>query len=218
MTARLTVEQVPLGDLRPYPGNARRGDVDAIAESLERNGQYRPLVVQRSTGYVLGGNHTLQAAQRLRWPTVQVTYLDVDDDAARRIMLADNRTADLGAYDDRALLALLRDLGDDLSGTGYEEEDYDALLASLDEPGPQEPTALIPADRPPAVPREAPSYSDYEAAYASDARILALPFPPDRHAWVVEKLSKAAADRGLESHADALLALLTDAYDEEPPP
>ena len=61
----LTVERIKLGDLRPLPGNARRGDVDAIVDSLRRNGQFRPLVVQRSTGYVLGGNHTLQAAQRL---------------------------------------------------------------------------------------------------------------------------------------------------------
>ena len=120
----LTVERVQLGKLRPYPGNARRGDVDAIAESLSVNGQFRPLVVQRSTGYVLAGNHTLQAAQRLHWSAVDVTYLDVDDAAARRIVIADNRTADLGGYDDRALLALLRDLGEDsLAGTGYGEEE-----------------------------------------------------------------------------------------------
>jgi hypothetical protein len=52
---RLEVVQAPLGDLRPYPGNARRHDVDAIAGSLRVNGQFRPLVVQRGTSHVLGG-------------------------------------------------------------------------------------------------------------------------------------------------------------------
>jgi ParB-like nuclease domain len=50
---------VPTADLRPYPGNPRRGDLEAIKDSLERNGQYRPIVVNRRTMEVLAGNHTL---------------------------------------------------------------------------------------------------------------------------------------------------------------
>lgn len=39
--------KVPIGDLEHYPGNPRRGDVAALKASLERNGQYRPIVVNR---------------------------------------------------------------------------------------------------------------------------------------------------------------------------
>ncbi|MFM9590734.1 hypothetical protein ACKI16_29530 [Streptomyces scabiei] len=62
-------EVVPLTALRPFPGNAKRGDVPTILDSLRRNGQYRGLIV-RPTGdsssdhpplTVLAGNHTLMA-------------------------------------------------------------------------------------------------------------------------------------------------------------
>jgi len=185
--------------------------------------------VQRSTGFVLGGNHTLQAAQKLKWAAVDVTYLDVDDDAARKIVVADNRTSDLGGYDDRALVQLLRELGDEgLEGTGYDLDDYDELLAALqeadDDDPPQEPTVLVPVGEvvaPPSagtVVRQTPTYEEYREAYASGpSRFLAFTYPPARYAWVVEKLEKVTADRGLPSHADALLDLLSAAYGEVPP-
>lgn len=44
---------VPIGDVRPRRGNPRQGNVDLIAESLARNGQYRPIVVNKPTGEVL---------------------------------------------------------------------------------------------------------------------------------------------------------------------
>lgn len=223
MPERLTVEQTPLGDLRPYPGNARRGDVDAIAESMRVNGQYAPLVVQRSTGHVLVGNHRLRAAQKLGWPSVQVTYLDVDDEGARRIVLADNRTADLGSYDEPALLALLRDLGEDLSGTGYDAEDFDALLASLDE-APDEPPPSTPSGREPAARPSGPPPPEYEEAYSSKAaRFLTLNYPLARYVWIMERLTALAEEEGVPDVAAAVLRLVetwtgdtAPAEDDEP--
>lgn len=127
----LNIEYVPTDAVSTHPENARRGDVDAIAESIDTNGMYRPIVVQRSTGYILAGNHTYLAAVQHGDTEVPVTYLDVDDTAARRIMIADNRHADLGDYDDEALLDLLRGLPD-LEGTGYDEDSLDALASALD--------------------------------------------------------------------------------------
>ena len=133
-TKGLKVEQVKTGQLNLHPHNARQGDVGAICQSLEAHGQYRPLVVQRSTGYVLAGNHTLQAAQALGWTEVDVTYLDVDDDQALRILLVDNRSNDLATYDNSVLTDLLEslvrsDFG--LEGTGFDGSDLDDLLAEF---------------------------------------------------------------------------------------
>lgn len=127
------IETVPLDALQTYPGNPRRGNVEAIGESLKENHQFSPLVVQRATGYVLSGNHTFTAAHRLGWPTIDVVYVDVDDDRAKKIVLAANRTADLARYDDEALTELLESLDGDLSGTGYTAEDLDAILTGLDD-------------------------------------------------------------------------------------
>ena len=121
---------IPIGQPRPRKHNPRRGDIDAIAESLERSGQYRPIVVNKPTGEILAGNHTYAAAKRLGWTRIAATFVDVDEDQAARIVLADNRTADLGDYDDTLLLDLLKTLDGDLLGTGYNQDDFDALAAT----------------------------------------------------------------------------------------
>lgn len=127
-----SVETVPLTALTTYPGNPRRGNIAAISESLAENQQFAPLVVQKSTGYVLSGNHTFAAASDLGWDTIAVVYVDVDDARAKKIVLAANRTADLARYDDEALTALLESLGGDFTGTGYSAEDLDDILMGLD--------------------------------------------------------------------------------------
>src|SRR5215203_2749608 len=54
-SGRLDTQTVAIDDLTPFPGNPRRGSVVAIKESLEQNGQYRPIVVRRQTMEVLAG-------------------------------------------------------------------------------------------------------------------------------------------------------------------
>ena len=51
-----------IASVQPHPRNVRQGDVGAIATSLSTHGQYRPIVVQESTGHILAGNHTYKAA------------------------------------------------------------------------------------------------------------------------------------------------------------
>ncbi len=132
MTILGDIEPVKTSSLEPYPGNARRGDVDAIAKSLEINGQFQPIIYQASTRRVLVGNHTLQAAQKLRWAEIHAAPVDVDDDHARKIVLAANRTSDLATYDMEALADLLREV-DDLEGTGFDDSDLTDLLDEDDD-------------------------------------------------------------------------------------
>jgi ParB-like chromosome segregation protein Spo0J len=122
---------VPTDDLVPYERNPRHGNVELIAHSLVANGQYRPIVVRAGTNQVLAGNHTLAAARHLGWERIAATFVEVDDEGAARIVLADNRTADLGSYDNALLLDLLKDLAESdaqLAGTGYDDSDLDALV------------------------------------------------------------------------------------------
>ncbi|MGH2964750.1 MAG: DNA modification methylase [Solirubrobacterales bacterium] len=136
------VEKVQISHLKRYPGNPRRGNVEAIKESLEQNGLYRPIVARRATNEVLAGNHTLMAAADLGWTEIAVTYLDCDAERAKRIVLADNRTNDLAGYDDQALVDLITELPD-LAGTGYDQSALDSLLDEL------EPEPLVEDDVPP---------------------------------------------------------------------
>jgi DNA modification methylase len=129
----------PVDTLIPYRRNPRLGNVGAIAKSLETNQLYKPIVVNvgSSTEYpreILAGNHTWAAARSLGWEHIDVVWVDVDDEAAARIVLADNRLADLGSYDDAALLEVLQAAGPDLAGTGYSDKDFAVLLRAMDEP------------------------------------------------------------------------------------
>lgn len=125
-------ELVAVGRLQPHPDNPRTGDVEAIGESIEANGFYGAVVAQTSTGRILVGNHRWKAAKAKGHKQIPVIWVDVDDDRARKILLADNKTNDLASYDEAALLAVLDDLGADagaLAGTGYSMDEYEDLLA-----------------------------------------------------------------------------------------
>jgi ParB family chromosome partitioning protein len=122
--------------LIPHPHNARRGDVPAIMRSLEKFGQVKPIIAQRSTRYVVAGNHVLEAAKRLGWKTIQVQIVDMDDETATGYLIADNRTSDRGTYDRGALLGLLSSALE-LDGTGYSEEEVEELAEQMGEEAPE---------------------------------------------------------------------------------
>lgn len=119
---------VPVGSLKPYDKNPRKGNIKAIADSLEINKQYRPIVVQKSTMKILAGNHTWLAAKKLGWKEISVVFVDVDDKAAKRIVLADNKTSDLAEYDEQILAEILRDLATS-EGTGYSATEMEQILS-----------------------------------------------------------------------------------------
>jgi ParB-like chromosome segregation protein Spo0J len=128
---------VPLDQLTEHPANPRRGDVSVIGESITEHGFYGAVLVQTSTGRIIAGNHRTRAARERGEPTVPVLFVDVDDDEAARILLVDNRSADLATNDDRALADLLGQLEEQankLVGTGYEPADLAQLLALLEPP------------------------------------------------------------------------------------
>lgn len=132
----LATRDLPLDELTPFPGNAKRGDVDAIRASLRRNGQYRSLVVREIENgplIVLAGNHTMRALEAEGHTRARCEIVTCDDATARRINLADNRTAELGTYDDDALAELITALDGDYDGTGYAQDDIDAILNQNEE-------------------------------------------------------------------------------------
>lgn len=146
-----TSKKVHPSDLNLYYRNPRVGNVDAIKGSLRAHGQYKPILVNKGTytdrpNEVLAGNHTLKAIRDLaeehsdeeRWQSVDVWEIDVDDDRASRIVVADNRTSELGGTDDDTLAGLLEEMAQQdagLEGTGYDFDDLEELLRENSGPG-----------------------------------------------------------------------------------
>lgn len=126
---------VALDILTPHPDNPRAGDVGALLESIDENGFAGAILAQSSSNRIIAGEHRWRARQREGAETIPVIFLDVDDDRALRILLADNRANDLAGYHDDELDTLLRSISetdDGLLGTLWESVD-EAVPASLDE-------------------------------------------------------------------------------------
>lgn len=151
----LLAHEVPLDSVRPFPGNPRRGTVEAIARSLRRLGQHRAIVVDRERRIVVG-NHTWMAARSLGWDTIAAIEVDDDEAMARARLLADNRTGDLGTYDDQELAEMLRGVIDNaelLAATAYTADEIARLIPPAQAPTFTDPDA-VPA--PPEKPRTQP--------------------------------------------------------------
>jgi hypothetical protein len=117
---------VEIDKLTEHPQNARQGDIPKIMRSLERFGQVKPIVVQKSTGYIVAGNHVTKAAKRLGWKTVKVQLIDVDDATAIGYLVSDNASSDKSTYNQSKLLDVLSSALS-LEGLGFDEDDIEAL-------------------------------------------------------------------------------------------
>jgi hypothetical protein len=121
---------IPLKLLHEHPDNPNLGDVEAIAESLDQHGFYGAVIVQRSTGAIVAGNHRFRSALRKGAATLPGFWLDIDDDEAARILAVDNRTTHLATFDEAKLVALLTSAAETprgLAGTGYDDKALNVL-------------------------------------------------------------------------------------------
>src|SRR5438093_4254803 len=136
MEPSLTIRRVPLDSLHLDPANAREHgpeNLEAIVGSLRRCKQAEPLVVQKKTGRVIGGNGRLVAMKQLGWAECDILEVDLDDLNATALGIALNRTSELAAWNDSTLAKLLEELkvNDALDGVGYSSEDIGRLLDQL---------------------------------------------------------------------------------------
>jgi hypothetical protein len=221
----MDTEQVALITLKPYPNNPRKGNVDLIAESLEAYGQYKPITVNKRTNEILAGNHTYEAAKKLGWEDIAVAYVDVDTATAAKIVAIDNRASDQGSYDTEMLLKLLDEMPD-LKATGYGQDDYDDLLALLDEETTPEiapdtafaPTSFGVADSPDDNVVQGIKMSEYADRYAEkQTRIFMVDYHNTVFIWFIDKLTEYRAKHNLTTNADALIHLMEVESGEKAP-
>lgn len=105
-----------ISDLTLDPKNARKHsqkNLDAIAASLRKFGQRKPIVISNK-GVILAGNGTVEAAKALGWDHIDVAVApsDWDENTAKAYALADNRTAELADWDQIVLAETLLELAD----------------------------------------------------------------------------------------------------------
>src|ERR1039457_5216899 len=132
------IELWPISKLVPFARNPRThsdAQVAQIAGSIAAFGFNAPILVDSKAG-VIAGHGRLLAARQLGLEQVPVVVLDhLSEIQKRAYILADNKLAELGGYDDELLasqLAELRDAEIDLQLLGFGDDELRALLADAD--------------------------------------------------------------------------------------
>ena len=131
---QVTYKRVPIDSLFEDPANARKHgerNLETISNSLRCFGQVESLVVQKSTGKVIGGNGRLRVMKDLGWDEVDIAEVDITDVQSVSLGIALNRTAELAEWDDEILAATLNGLALEdglLEAAGYDEEELAAIL------------------------------------------------------------------------------------------
>jgi DNA modification methylase len=133
----LTIDHVPIGDVRPDPFNPRRisdAELEALSRSIREFGLVDPIIARREDRTVIGGHQRLLAARRLGLATVPVVFIDVTPEQAKLLNLALNRIS--GDWDQELLARLLSELEGtpnvDVTLSGFAEDEISKLLKSLE--------------------------------------------------------------------------------------
>jgi site-specific DNA-methyltransferase (adenine-specific) len=151
----MEIKEVEVTALIPYAKNSRTHDdaqVAQIAASIKEFGWTNPILVDGDKG-IIAGHGRLMAARKLKMDKVPVIELSGMTEAQKKAyVIADNRLALNAGWDNAMLTIELQDLEDedfDLSLTGFDKDELDALLNPIEET-----EGLTDEDAVPEVPEE----------------------------------------------------------------
>jgi DNA modification methylase len=161
------IEQVPISQLKPHRSNAKthsKKQIGQIARSIKRFGFQSPVIVN-SSNIILAGHGRVEAARLLVMSQVPcLRIIGLSEVEERAFVIADNKISENGGWD-RGLLAeslqaLLLELpqleiADDLSITGFETGEYDAIISDheISSAAPTDEVTIAPAAGPMATAR-----------------------------------------------------------------
>ena len=101
-------EIINISKLKPNPENPRGIKKDAfnrLKQLIQKLGQFKPVIIDRRTGYIVGGHMRYEAYKELGIAEIWVSYITTTNDAeALEYMLADNDRA--GYYEQDKLVEL----------------------------------------------------------------------------------------------------------------
>lgn len=121
--------------IQEHPRNPNNGDVDQLKTVITANGFYGAIIVEKSSGNILAGNHRYKALVELGEEHIPVTFVDGSfaEQLEERILLADNKTGQDAILDDELALELLNELADadNIVGSGYDAAEIAAMIEAV---------------------------------------------------------------------------------------
>lgn len=148
----IRVEYIDLDEIVEADNNPKDHDLGVIYQSINRFGFNNPIILNDANGKLLVGHGRLQALKLIRdagedaperivvedgcWQVPVIKGVNIDNPAeAQAYLLADNRLTELGGWKNMDLIESLNEILEetgDLDGTGYDLEDVDSILKSLE--------------------------------------------------------------------------------------
>ena len=199
----MQIESVPVSDLKEYEKNSRTHSDDLVAKiaaSVEEFGFTNPILIDESNG-VIAGHGRLQAAKRINMgevPCIRLAHLS--ESQKRAYVIADNKIAESGGWDDEMLKMEIMELAQDdydLKLTGFDEAGLDSILAISEE-----------------VMEAVEKKRDHKETGHSQqdtVRQVILIYTSDEYPRVMEAMREYAEEHGLSSNTEVVNHLLENA-------
>lgn len=128
--------KMSIAELRHPEKNVRNHSQKQIKEmkrSLEKFGQFRPIVVDE-TNTILCGNGLVMAMKEMGYTEADVLKYDhLSDKDKKKLMIADNQIASLGTDNFAVIEEFIKSLDGDLDVPGYDSEMLKTLVLDDDE-------------------------------------------------------------------------------------
>lgn len=130
MKGKLESKKVQLSALKEFPGNPNvhpEEQVKAIAKSMERYGQYYPIIVDENY-MVLCGHGKKKALEYMGEKEADVTIIKgLSDKQKKKLLLEDNKIQDMSFVNYGDVERMIKEIGD-MDIIGYTPEYLDAII------------------------------------------------------------------------------------------
>lgn len=131
-------EYVKTASLKPWKRNPRKNAeaITKVAVSIETFGFGAPILVRKEDNRIIAGHTRWEAAKRLGMDTVPVRKLDLTEEKANALALADNKLGEIATWDDEQLKSILAEMQsfDEtlVEIAGFSESDLSKLFSEDD--------------------------------------------------------------------------------------
>ena len=110
-------ELVDLSKIAPNPKNPNLHtpeQIERLAKLIDFQGQRRPVIVSKRSGFLCAGHGTTQAIQKLGWEKIAVNYQDFENEAQEyAFVVSDNAIQEWSEQDLSSINTEMLDLGPD---------------------------------------------------------------------------------------------------------
>lgn len=126
----MEIQTVDVSKIKYAPYNPRKispETLEKLKQSIETFGYVEPIIVNKRTMHVVGGNQRLRALRELKIKEVQAVMVDLDIEHEKVLNIALNKIA--GEWDIEKLQQLLSEMDDSMIDlTGFNQEEIEKLF------------------------------------------------------------------------------------------